>query len=156
MARIEKTVFVEVCNKNATIPQYANIDDAASDLALCEDIEIKPHETKLVGLGIKLAIPEGYEMQIRPRSGLSAKTQLRIPNSPATIDSNYRDELKVILHNIGTETLQFKRGDRIAQMILNEVPKAVFEKIEDITKIGGNRGGGFGSSGINVKDLKNN
>ncbi len=149
MGRIEKKVYIELCNKNAFIPKYADDDDAGADVALCEDIKIKPNETKLINLGFKVAIPQGFELQIRPRSGLSYKTSLRIPNSPGTIDTNFRDELKIILHNIGEETLSFKKGDRIAQLILNEVPKATFIEIKDIEEIKGNRGGGIGSSKLN-------
>lgn len=151
MGRIEKEVYIELCNKNAVIPKYSDREDAGADVALCEDIRIKPNETKLVSLGLKVAIPKGFELQIRPRSGLSYKTSLRIPNSPGTIDTNFRDELKIILHNIGEKTLSFEKGDRIAQLVLNEVPKAVFVEIENIKKIEGDRGGGFGSSKLKTK-----
>ncbi len=146
MTRIKKKVYIELCKKDARIPTYADPEDAGADIYLCEDIEIKAYETKLVDLGIKVAIPKGFELQLRPRSGLSYKTSLRIPNSPGTVDTNYRDELKVILNNIGSETLKFKKGDRIAQLVLNEVPKAVFTKIENIKDIPGDRGGGIGST----------
>lgn len=149
MGRKEKKVYIELCHKDALIPQYADSEDAGADIAVCKNVEIKPDEVKLIDLGLKIAIPKGYEIQIRPRSGLSYKTRLRIPNSPATIDTNYRDELKIIVHNIGEKTLNFKKGDRIAQLILNEVPKANFVQIQDIKKIKGNRGGGIGSSKLN-------
>ncbi len=151
MARTEKKVYIELCDKNASIPKYADSEDAGADVALCEDIEIKPNETKLVNLGFKVAIPKGFELQIRPRSGLSYKTSLRIPNSPGTIDTNFRDELKIILQNTGSETLTFKKGDRVAQLILNEVPKATFVEIENIKNIDGDRGGGIGSTKLNTK-----
>ncbi len=152
MNRIKKQVYIELCHKNAQIPKYADIQDAGADVAIPEDVEITPGETKLVNLGFKVAIPKGFELQIRPRSGLSYKTHLRIPNSPGTIDTNFRDELKVIVHNIGKETLTFKKGDRIAQLVLNEVPKAEFKEIKDIKKIKGDRGGGIGSSKLNVRE----
>jgi dUTP pyrophosphatase len=148
MNRIEKKVYIELCNKDAKIPKYADAQDAGADVSLCEDLEIKADETKLVDLGIKVAIPKGFELQLRPRSGLSYKTSLRIPNSPGTVDTNYRDELKIILHNIGKTTLKFKKGDRIAQLVLNEVPKALYTEVKDIKKIEGNRGGGIGSTKI--------
>ena len=152
MGRLKKEVYIELCHENALIPYYSDEEDAGADVALCENIEIKPNETKLVNLGFKVAIPKGFELQIRPRSGLSYKTSLRIPNSPATIDTNFRDELKVILHNIGEETLSFEKGDRIAQLVLNEVTKAKFIQIKNIKRIKGNRGGGIGSSKLNVKE----
>ena len=150
MLRKTKDVYIELCHKDATIPKYADKEDAGADIEICEDLQIKPNEIKLVDLGIKVAIPRGFELQLRPRSGLSYKTFLRIPNSPGTVDTNYRDELKVILHNTGKKILKFKKGDRIAQLILNEVPKAEFIQIDDIKKIKGNRGGGIGSSKLNI------
>ena len=94
-----------------------------------------------------MAIPYGYELQIRPRSGNSVKTTLRIANTPGTIDSGYRDEIGIICDNIGTTDLEFKAGDRIAQGVLSQVPQACFQLIEDITTVAGNRNGGFGSTG---------
>ncbi len=149
MSRKAEIVHIELCHKDAQVPKYSDKEDAGADIALCEDIEIRGGEVKLVGLGIKVAIPKGYEIQIRPRSGLSYKTKLRIPNSPATIDTNFRDELKIILHNIGKNTLKFKKGDRIAQLVLNEVPKAVYTPIDDVQEIKGDRGGGIGSTKLN-------
>jgi dUTP pyrophosphatase len=154
MSREKKNIYIEKCHKNGQIPVYMDGEDAGADVALCEDIEIKPYETKLVGLGIKVAIPKGFELQLRPRSGLSYKTSLRIPNSPGTVDTNYRDELKAILHNSGKETLKFKRGDRIGQLVLNEVPKAIYVEIENIKKIKGDRGGGIGSTNLNLEKNK--
>lgn len=126
MPRKRKKVYIEIYKKTARTPTYANTEDAGADIYLCDDIKIKANEIKLVKLGIKVAVPKGYELQIRPRSGLSYKTTLRIPNSPGTIDTNYRDELKIILHNIGEKVLKFKKGDRIGQLVLNEVPKSNF------------------------------
>lgn len=145
-----QAVYIELIHENASIPQYANEGDAGADVCICEDLILQPNETKLAPLGFKLAIPHGYEIQVRPRSGLSYKTSLRIPNSPGTIDANYRDEVKVIVHNTGKEKLSFKKGDRIAQIVLNEIPKAQFEQIDDIEKIPGDRGGGFGSSKLKM------
>ena len=150
MSRKRETVHIELCHKNAQIPKYSDSEDAGADVSLCEDLNIKAGEIKLIDLGIKVAIPKGYELQIRPRSGLSYKTKIRIPNSPGTIDTNYRDELKIILHNIGNQPIQFKKGDRIAQLVLNEVPKAVYTPIDDIKKVKGNRGGGIGSTKLNT------
>lgn len=146
----EKTVYIEKISDDIIVPVYASEGDAGMDIRASEDLIIKPHETKLVSTGIKIAIPVGYEIQIRPRSGMSLKTNLRIANSPATIDSGYRDELKIIVTNISiNDDLVIKRNDRIAQMVLCKYEKISFKEVENITSIEGNRGGGFGHSGIN-------
>ncbi len=161
-------VFVEVCREDAILPRYANPGDAGMDVYAAEDITILPGETVIVPTGLKLAIPEGYEIQVRPRSGLSFKTPLRIPNSPGTIDSGYRDELGIIVNNSSdmycnqnadiTFTLDEKgnkkgayiirKGDRIAQIVLQVVPKMVLTKVSSVKNIGTDRGGGFGSTGV--------
>ena len=90
---------MEKCRDNAVAPTYANDGDAGMDLYSCEDILVKPGCSVLVPTGLKMAIPYGYEVQIRPRSGISLKTPLRVPNSPGTIDCGYRDEVNVIIYN---------------------------------------------------------
>lgn len=146
----EKTVYIEKMSDDIITPVYASDGDAGMDIRVNEDIVIKPHETKLVSTGIKVAIPFGYEIQVRPRSGMSLKTNLRIANSPGTIDSGYRDELKIIVTNISmNEDLIINKNDRIAQIVLCKYEKISFCEVEDITTIEGNRGGGFGHSGIN-------
>ena len=142
-------VMVELCHPNAKMPTYAHSEDAGFDFYLPEDFTIKAHEYgKLAATGIKMVIPEGYELQIRPRSGNSIKTTLRIANTPGTIDCGFRGEIAIICDNIGDTDLTFKAGDRIAQGILSAVPKGKFVQIEDINKIvGTNRNGGFGSTG---------
>lgn len=146
----EKTVYIEKMSDDIVIPVYASEGDAGMDIRASEDIVIKPHETKLVSTGIKIAIPAGYEIQIRPRSGMSLKTNLRIANSPGTIDSGYRDELKIIVTNISiNEDLIINKGDRVAQIVLCKYEKISFKEVKDIKTIEGDRGGGFGHSGIN-------
>lgn len=142
-------VPVELCREGAKLPTYAHDDDAGFDIYLPEGVTIESHKTGvIVPTGLKMAIPTGYELQIRPRSGNSVKTTLRIANAPGTIDCGYCDEIGVICDNIGDEPLTFKAGDRIAQGVLQVVPKGKFIQVEDITKIAGsNRGGGYGSSG---------
>ena len=142
-------INVELCHPNAKIPTYAHSEDAGFDFYLPEDFTIKAHEYgKPAATGIKMIIPEGYELQIRPRSGNSVKTTLRIANTPGTIDCGFRGEIGVICDNIGDEDLTFKAGDRIAQGVLSAVPKGKFVQIEDINKIvGADRNGGFGSTG---------
>lgn len=160
---MEINVLVEKCRSNAKLPTYANIGDAGMDVYSAADIEIKPGETVAVPVGIKVAIPIGYEIQVRPRSGISLKTPLRVPNSPGTIDAGYRDEVHVIMHNTSKEdtgvflisekgnkqgTYQIKEGDRIAQFVLKEVPFIKWVETISVENEGINRGGGFGSSGI--------
>ena len=141
-------VPVELCHPNAKLPTYAHDTDAGFDIYLPEDFTIKAGEFgKIAKSGLKMAIPKGYELQIRPRSGNSVKTTLRISNTPGTIDAGYRDEIGIICDNIGTSDLEFKAGDRIAQGVLSQVPQANFQLIKDITTIAGNRQGGFGSTG---------
>lgn len=141
------TIPIEICNPEAKIPEYKHDGDAGVDFYLIEDIEIPPHSTIIVKTGLKMAIPMGYELQIRPRSGTSLKTPLRIANAPGTIDNGYRDEIGILAWNTSDEKLCFKKGDRIAQGVLNEVPKMKFNIVDDINTIVGNRNGGFGSTG---------
>ena len=155
---------IEICNPEAKIPTYAHKGDAGMDVYSTIDVTIAPGETKLIPLGFKVAIPEGYELQVRPRSGFSLKTHLRVANAPGTIDSGYRDEVGIILHNCAPTIQDFgdgraetclygpsytiSKGDRIAQLVLQAVPTALFVETPDISKIGGDRGGGWGSTGV--------
>lgn len=162
---------IEKCHDDAKIPVYANLTDAGADLYAIEDIVIAPGETVLVPTGLKVAIPRGYEIQVRPKSGRALKTKMRVANTPGTIDSGYRDEIKVIIDNIeppfkdinyhfddeGKVIIDFilhgssysiSKGDKFAQLILSEVPKMDFVEVESVSKYTGNRGGGFGSTGI--------
>ena len=164
-------IYVEVCREDATLPRYANPGDAGMDVYAAEEVIIAPGETVVIPTGLKLAIPEGYEIQVRPRSGLSLKTPLRIPNSPGTIDSGYRDELGIIMNNNsdfsswdkeqepysleqkGNKSGAYiiRKGDRIAQIVLQVVPKMLLTRVETVKDIGTNRGGGFGSTGMSDK-----
>lgn len=145
---ITLNIPVELCHPNAKLPTYAHDGDAGFDIYLPENFVIKAGEHgKIAKTGLKMAIPKGYELQIRPRSGNSVKTNLRISNTPGTIDCGYRDEIGIICDNIGDTDLEFKAGDRIAQGVLAQPPKGKFQQINDITKIVGNRNGGFGSTG---------
>ena len=100
MSLIEaQKVYVEVCRKNVKLPKYANIGDAGMDIRAAEEIIILPGETKAIPTGLKMVIPQNYELQVRPRSGISFKTPLRIANAPGTIDSGYRDEIGITITN---------------------------------------------------------
>ncbi len=130
------------------LPSYATIDSAGVDLKafLDKPMELKPLERKIIGTGIKLALPEGFEAQVRPRSGLAAKHGISILNSPGTIDSDYRGEIGVILVNLSNQTFTINRGDRIAQLVLAKYEKINWKIIKELPKT--NRGfGGFGSTG---------
>lgn len=142
-------ISVELYKPDAKLPTYAHSYDAGFDIYLPEDFTIKAHEYgKIAPTGLKMAIPSGYELQIRPRSGNSVKTTLRIANAPGTIDCGYCNEIGVICDNVGDTDLEFKKGDRIAQGVLALSPKGIFNQVDDIMKVAGaNRGGGYGSTG---------
>ncbi len=142
-------ISIELCNENAVLPTYAREGDAGMDIYAVEDTIIPAGRTKIIHTGLKVAIPEGYEIQVRPRSGLSLKSPLRVANSPGTIDAGYRDEIGVIMTNTDSiHSFTINKGDRIAQMVLQEVPRINWEVVNSVANIGENRGGGFGSSGI--------
>lgn len=138
-------VKIEKINSNAIIPTYAHPTDAGADVTAAEAISIAPGETKLVHTGLKMAIPAGYEVQVRPRSGLSLKTGLRVANAPGTVDSNYRGEVCIIMTNTGSETENINVGDKIAQLLIALTPMMVFTEttVDDNTDRGT---GGFGST----------
>jgi len=164
--RNEVNVYVEICREGVSLPSYANPGDAGMDVSAAEEVIIKPGETKVIPTGLKMAIPEGYEIQVRPRSGISLRTPLRVSNSPGTVDSGYRDELGIIMTNTSpvccsceeiltldcrnnrSGTYRIRKGDRIAQLVLQAVPKMTFTVVDSIKDIGKDRGGGFGSTGV--------
>lgn len=141
------TVAVEFCHPNAKEPTYANPDDAGCDVYAVENTEIAPGETKIIPTGLKVAIPAGWMISVRPRSGMSAKTGIRVANAPGTIDTGYRDEVGIILHNTGNEIYTINAGDRIAQFVIEPAPMIKFKEVDSVEEIGQNRGGGFGHSG---------
>ncbi|MCX8084217.1 MAG: dUTP diphosphatase [Calditerrivibrio sp.] len=144
-----KRIVVNIkLDTDAIIPEYATTGSSGVDVRSIESGVINPSEIKLVKTGLFLEIPEGYEAQIRPRSGLALKHGITILNSPGTIDSDYRGEVCLILANFGNEPFEYKKGDRLAQMVFTEVVRVDFELIEDLNKT--ERGiGGFGHSGTN-------
>ncbi|MGI6226242.1 MAG: dUTP diphosphatase [Peptococcales bacterium] len=145
---IERIVIpIQLCRENAQLPTYANPTDAGADIYAAVDFTLEPGHTAVIPTGVKVAIPEGYEIQIRPRSGLSLKTGLRVANSPGTIDTGYRDEIGVIMQNVGNMPVEIYTGQRIAQMVLQRVPQIEWDLVNDVSVIGTDRGGGFGSTG---------
>jgi dUTP pyrophosphatase len=130
------------------LPVYATTGAAGADLCAAVDAEvvIEPGSRCAVPTGLVVEIPDGFEAQVRPRSGLALRRGLTIINAPGTIDSDYRGELKVLLVNLGAESIAIARGDRIAQMVVAPVTRAVFVEAADVTP--SDRGsGGFGSTG---------
>jgi dUTP pyrophosphatase len=128
------------------LPARATAGSAGFDVASAEEGTLAPGERRLFGTGFRVAIPEGYEVQIRPRSGLALKHGITLPNTPATIDSDYRGELKIALVNLGSEAFQVTRGMRIAQLLVARVEPAEFRAVEELPPSA--RGeGGFGSTG---------
>lgn len=128
------------------LPGYATDGAAGMDVVSAEDVTIAPGARHAVATGLALAIPSGYEVQVRPRSGLALKHGITVPNTPGTIDSDYRGELKVILINLGAEAFAVRRGDRVAQLVLAPVTRAAWLTVEELDETA--RGeGGFGSTG---------
>lgn len=167
-------VQFELCREGAVVPTQGTPGSAAYDVYATEDYTIAPGETIIIPLGIKVAIPEGYALLVQPRSGLSYKSKLRIANTPGLIDSDYRDELGVIMENIqkDIEKIEYHfededtdmprpvidtiihggaeyitKGERIAQLRLVKVPYVSYIQVDSVANIGENRGGGFGSTG---------
>jgi dUTP pyrophosphatase len=128
------------------LPAYATDGAAGMDVLAAEDVMLAPGARHAVATGLAVAIPAGYEMQVRPRSGLALKHGITVPNTPGTIDSDYRGELKVILINHGSAPFEVRRGDRVAQLVLAPVVRAGWLKVDELDETA--RGeGGFGSTG---------
>lgn len=128
------------------LPTYATPGAAGMDVLSAEDVTLAPGARHAVATGLSVAIPKGYEIQVRPRSGLALKHGISVPNTPGTIDSDYRGELKVILINHGAEPFAIARGDRIAQLVLAPVTRAAWDEVAELDETA--RGaGGFGSTG---------
>ena len=170
-------VAIELCHPNAKMPQYAHQTDSGMDVYALDDITIAPGETVLVPTGLKVALPPGFELQVRPKSGRALKTKLRIANTPGTIDQGYRDEIKIIVENIEPPIKEIEcetnmdgetgeidhmtiksvltgsdytigKGEKFCQLVLVEVPKAALYRVDSVKDIGEDRGGGFGSTDV--------
>lgn len=141
-------VVVKLLREGASLPQYQTSGAAAFDIQAClsEPLSLSPGERKLIPSGLALAIPEGYEGQLRPRSGMALKKGLGLVNSPGTIDSDFRGELMTLAINLGQEAIQIVHGDRVAQMVISPVIQATIEQVEDLSKTD-RAEGGFGSTG---------
>ena len=141
-------VLIKKLNPNVKLPNYKTEGSSGMDLMACleSSIKINPGKSALIPTGLSIAIPDDTEVQIRPRSGLAAKSNICVLNAPGTIDSDYRGEIKIILFNHGENEFLVNNNDRIAQMVLTPVLKVEFEEVKDLPKtIRGS--GGFGSTG---------
>ena len=141
-------ILIKKTNKEVITPKYKTDGSSGVDLSafLEKKIVIKPNRSELIPTGLQVAIPEELEIQIRPRSGLAAKESIGVLNSPGTIDSDYRGELKIILFNHGKEDFIINNGDRIAQMVLVPILKMEFEEVDSLPNTVRGQGG-FGSTG---------
>jgi dUTP pyrophosphatase len=141
-------ILVKKFDKNIKLPAYKTSGSSGMDLAAYtkKKIIINPNKTAMIPTGIALAIPKNYEIQIRPRSGLAAKKNISVLNTPGTVDSDYRGEIKIILINLSKKPFVVKSGDRVAQMILCPVMKAKLKEVKNLPISKRNRGG-FGSTG---------
>lgn len=128
------------------LPAYATQGAAGMDAVSAEDVDLAPGARHAVATGLSVAIPHGYEIQVRPRSGLALKHGVTVPNTPGTIDSDYRGELKVIMINLGPEMFAIRRGDRVAQLVVAPVTRGTWLEVDALDETA--RGeGGFGSTG---------
>ena len=141
-------ILIKRLSKEVSLPKYETSGSSGMDLSANIDtkINIEPGKTAIIPTGLALSIPKGFEIQIRPRSGLAAKQKISVLNTPGTIDSDYRGEIKVILINLGQEPFKVEKGLRIAQMVVCPVVQAQLKEVDDLNETG--RGeGGFGSTG---------
>lgn len=148
MTQVEIAVTRLPHNANLPLPAYETAQSAGMDLAAAieEPITLAPGSRVMVPTGLAIALPDGYEAQVRPRSGLAARNGVTVLNTPGTIDADYRGEVKVILINLGDETFEIERGMRIAQMVVSPVTQAAFSEAAELPETA--RGtGGFGSTG---------
>ena len=139
---------IQRLDNDVELPRYAYPGDAGLDLRSNADLVIEPFERRLIPTGLAIAIPEGYAGFVQPRSGLALRQGLSFPNTPVLIDSHYRGELKVVAINLGPHNpIRIKRGDRIAQLVIQEVPVVNLVEVKELDET--DRGsGGFGSSGV--------
>mgnify|MGYP001211406043 CR=1 FL=1 len=141
-------ILIKRLSKEVSLPKYETSGSSGMDLSanIDDNINIEPGETAIIPTGLALSIPKGFEVQIRPRSGLAAKQNISVLNTPGTIDSDYRGEIKVILINLGQDSFKVEKGLRIAQMVVSPVVQAQLTEVNDLSDTV--RGeGGFGSTG---------
>ncbi len=143
------SIDIKITGPEDMMPHYGTDDAAGADLRACLEtpVTLAPGERRLIPTGLRMAIPSGYEGQVRPRSGLAIKKGLGVLNSPGTIDADYRGDVMIILINLGQEPVTIERGERIAQLVIAPVTRGVFRFHDSLDETG--RGeGGFGSTGV--------
>ena len=141
-------ILIKRLSKEVPLPKYETSGSSGMDLAanINANIDINPGKTAIIPTGLALSIPKGFEVQIRPRSGLAAKQKISVLNTPGTIDADYRGEIKVILINLGEEPFKVEKGLRVAQMVVCPIVQAQLKEVDDLNET--ERGkGGFGSTG---------
>ena len=144
--KISPTIKIQKLHPDAVVPEYKTLGSSGADLVAVHDLDIPSGKVGVVDLGFSVSFPFGYEIQIRPRSGLAAKFAVTVVNTPGTVDSDYRGPMKVLLINHGNKVFRVCKGDRVAQMVFNEVRRAHFKEIKMLDET--ERGeGGFGSTG---------
>ncbi len=142
----EEVKIAVVREDDAYLPEYETLGAAGMDVRIIEDAELQPMERALIRTGLKIAVPIGYEAQIRPRSGMALKKGIAMANTPGTIDSDYRGEVKLIVINFSKDVVKLSKGERVAQMVIAPVVRAVWEETDSLPDT--SRGeGGFGSTG---------
>ena len=160
-------VPIQLLSEDVRMPEYAHDTDSGMDVFALEEFTLHPGEKQLIPCGFKVALPPGYELQVRPKSGRALRTQMRIANTPGTIDQGYRDEVGIIVENIDApikdilideeghvksilcgQDVTIGKGEKFAQLVLAEVPKVAWLEIENVMEVGEDRGGGFGSTGL--------
>ena len=142
-------ILIKRLSREVTLPKYETDGSSGLDLAafIDNDIEIKPGKSEIIPTGLAIAIPKNFEIQIRPRSGLAAKRQISVLNTPGTIDADYRGEIKVILINLSDKVFVVEKGLRIAQMVLCPIIKATLKEVTNL-EVTDRGSGGFGSTGL--------
>lgn len=140
-------ILIKRLSKEIPLPKYETNGSSGMDLAANIETIIEPGDTSIIPTGLAVSIPKGFEVQVRPRSGLAAKQKLTVLNTPGTIDSDYRGEVKIILFNLGTDNFVVENGDRIAQMVICPIIQAEFEEVEDLSNTVRGKDG-FGSTGV--------
>jgi dUTP pyrophosphatase len=143
-------VKIKRLNADARLPQYEYPDDSGADLFAAEDAVLQPGERRAIATGLSAEVPVGYELQVRPKSGIALKSGITVLNTPGTVDAGYRGEIRVILINLSAEPYTIAKGQKIAQMVVAPVFQAAFEEVEALSET--RRGaGGFGSTGLQPK-----
>ena len=142
-------ILIKRSSKEVSLPKYETAGSSGMDLSahISSPIEITPNSSAIIPTGLSVSIPNGYEIQIRPRSGLAAKNMISVLNTPGTIDADYRGEIKVILINLGKNNFRVEKGLRIAQMVVSPVIQVELEEVDELEKTLRGKGG-FGSTGV--------